>query len=150
MKIWTRKGNKINRYYYNTDYANEKRIIKDRGINEYDINEEIRAKIRIWNEGVYIQIKNETNKIDFKIDGKLANMNHMFNAYSSLIKIKFISVDISNVSRMRGMLLGCEELKCIDLSSFHTSNATHMSFMFWNCSKLKEIKGIYIFDTSKV
>ena len=40
----------------------------------------------------------------------------------------------------------CYELEYLDLSNFDTSNVTNMSFMFSNCNKLKEIKGINKFN----
>ena len=48
------------------------------------------------------------------------------------------------------MFQKCYELEYIDLSSFDTSNVTNMSWMFNQCNKLKEIKGINKFNTNKV
>ena len=36
----------------------------------------------------------------------------------------------------------CSELEYLDLSNFDTSNVFKMSFLFNQCLKLKEIKGI--------
>ena len=36
----------------------------------------------------------------------------------------------------------CRELSYLDLSNFDISNANNISYMFYGCSKLKEIKGI--------
>ena len=38
----------------------------------------------------------------------------------------------------------------MDLSNFDTSNVTNMSYIFCNCNKLKEIKGINQFNINKV
>ena len=44
----------------------------------------------------------------------------------------------------------CPELISLDLSNFDSSNVTNISFMFNNCIKLKEIKGLNNFNTSNV
>ena len=51
---------------------------------------------------------------------------------------------------MRTMFQECNELIYLDLSNFNTSNVTNMSYMFNECHKLKEIKGINKFDTNNV
>ena len=48
------------------------------------------------------------------------------------------------------MFFGCESLKKLDLSKFNTSNVTNMSFMFYECSSLKELINISNFDTTNV
>ena len=48
------------------------------------------------------------------------------------------------------MFQECIELVYLDLSNFNTSNVSDMSFMFNNCQKLREIKGIKNFNTSNV
>ena len=48
---------------------------------------------------------------------------------------------------MNSMFQGCGELECLDLSHFDTSNVTDMGWMFSECYKLKEIKGINNFNT---
>ena len=44
----------------------------------------------------------------------------------------------------------CFILENLDLSNFNTSKATDMLFMFNQCNKLKEIKGVNKFNTSNV
>ena len=51
---------------------------------------------------------------------------------------------------MNTMFAVCKELEYLDLTNFDTSNVTDMSFMFNECKKLKEIKGINKFITNKV
>ena len=46
------------------------------------------------------------------------------------------------------MFQQCNELEYLDLSNFDTSKVTDMSFMFSECYKLKEIKGINKFNTN--
>ena len=48
------------------------------------------------------------------------------------------------------MFQSCIELEYLDLSNINTCNATNMEFMFNQCKKLKEIKGINNFNTSNV
>ena len=51
---------------------------------------------------------------------------------------------------MNAVFQACYELEYLDLSNFNTSNVTDMSWMFNECYKLKEIKGIHKFITNKV
>ena len=51
---------------------------------------------------------------------------------------------------MNYMFTECNEIKLLDLSNFITDNVKDMSFLFSDCFKLKEIKGINNFKTSKV
>ena len=51
---------------------------------------------------------------------------------------------------MRTMFQACNELIYLDLSNFNTEKVTDMSYMFSNCNKLKEIKGINNFNTNNV
>ena len=44
----------------------------------------------------------------------------------------------------------CVELESLDLSNFNTANVTDMEGMFSKCTKLKEIKGLNNFITSKI
>ena len=51
---------------------------------------------------------------------------------------------------MSSMFQECKELEYLDLSNFNTENVTDMSFMFNQCQRLKEIKGINKFITNKL
>ena len=51
---------------------------------------------------------------------------------------------------MTAMFQSCFELKNLDLSNFDTYNVENMKFMFNECYKLKEIKGVNKFITEKV
>ena len=44
----------------------------------------------------------------------------------------------------------CYELEDLDLTNFETANVTKMGWMFNQCHKLKEIKGINNFNTNQV
>ena len=54
------------------------------------------------------------------------------------------------VTNMKLMFNKCNELEYLELDNFNTSNVTDMGWMFNECYKLKEIKGINNFNTSKV
>ena len=51
---------------------------------------------------------------------------------------------------MGAMFQECNELEYLDLCQFSTSKVTDMGCMFYNCFKLKEIKGINNFNTINV
>ena len=79
------------------------------------------------------------------------DMSYMFNRCNKLKEIKGINKFITNrVTNMSTMFRLCNELEYLDLSNFETKYVADMKFMFDNCNKLKEIKGINKFDTSSV
>ena len=51
---------------------------------------------------------------------------------------------------MKAMFQECKELISLNLSNFNTSKVEDLSFIFNQCQKLKEIKGINNFNTSQV
>ena len=51
---------------------------------------------------------------------------------------------------MDAIFQDCREITHLDLSNFNTHKITDMECMFFNCYKLKEIKGLNKFDTSNV
>ena len=74
-------------------------------------------------------------------------MRAMFNKCRKLKEIKGINrFNTINVEDMEGMFQSCDNLEYIDLSNFNTNNVKNMSYMFNKCYKLKEIKGIQIFE----
>ena len=82
---------------------------------------------------------------------KVTNMNYMFCECIKLRAIQGINtIHTNNVKSMEGMFQLCIELKFINLSNFDTSNVVNMALMFNKCKKLKEIKGLDKFNTSKV
>ena len=147
------KNNQISfRCYYDI-----KNIDEEIKIISVEKNKVIKSKIKILNGNKKEEIINTKkfnkigiNTIDFIIEEKLTKMDRIFYYCESLIKIEFISIDISKVKDMSYMFWGCYNIEYLDLSSFDTSNVKDMSFMFSGCSKLKEIKGINNFNTSKV
>ena len=92
----------------------------------------------------YIDLSNfNTNNV--------TTMESMFNNCLRLKQIKGISkINTNLVTNMEGMFQNCEELEYLDLSNFNTANVNNMACFFNECHKLKKIKGIDNFDTSKV
>ena len=54
------------------------------------------------------------------------------------------------INNLERIFQNCSNLISIDFSEFDTSNATSIGRMFNQCNKLKKIKGINKFNTSKV
>ena len=96
------------------------------------------------NELVYLDLTNfDTSKV--------TDMSYMFSTCIKLKEIKGINNFITiNVINMWGMFAECNELVNLDLSNFNTSKVTDMSYMFYKCLKLKEIKGIYNFRIAEM
>ena len=90
------------------------------------------------------------NTVDFIIEGKLNDMRDIFFNCKSLINVEFISIDTSKVTNMKDIFQGCFELEYLDLSKFNTYQVNDMAGMFLDGYKLKQIKGINNFNTSKV
>ena len=81
----------------------------------------------------------------------VTNISYMFNECKKLKEIKGISFfNTIKVVKMKAMFLECNEIDYLDLSNFNTNNSTDISILFYNCTKLKEIKGVNNFDTTKV
>ena len=78
-------------------------------------------------------------------------MEGMFAGCKKLKEIKGINNFITNkVKSMEAIFYLCNGLEYLDLSKWNTSNLRNMKYMFNNCNKLKEIKGINNFITNKV
>ena len=117
-----------------------------KGINKFNNNKETDLSV-MFNSCKVLEYLDLSN---FNTSNAI-NMSFMFANCHKLKEIKGISKFITNkVIDMGGMFQECKELEYLDLSNFDTSNVTNMSFMFANCHKLKEIKGINQFNTNKV
>ena len=77
-------------------------------------------------------------------------MSFLFNGFSSLKQIEFVSFETTQVTNIREMFQDCNELEFLDLSKFNTGKIIEMDYTFYRCNKLKEIKGINNFNTSNV
>ena len=66
------------------------------------------------------------------------------------IKIyRFLSFETDQFLNMKTMFEECNELEYLNLSNYNTINVSDMGFLFNECHKLKEIKGIENFNTKK-
>jgi len=104
------------------------------------------------NEGYYYNkvIINEEvlNKMKVIINGEIK---------SNILTYKFNKEGLYNIyitynhliTNMSYMFFDCSSLKEINLSSFDTSQVTNMSYMFYSCSSLKEIN-LSSFNTNQV
>ena len=120
-------GESLIKCIYDVKEKNEIQIINDR--TENVLNEDIKAKIKIWNNNKKEKLiykkkfdKLGLNTIYFIIEKKLDNLNFIFNDCSSLKQIQFINPEMERVRGMKGMFNGCKNIEFIDLSSFDTSN----------------------------
>ena len=166
---------KLNEIYNNILLFNSK--IKD-GIDVFVNNKKINMIIEDnkWKIDYDFQnIGQYTFEITFK--NKIDSLNGFFEGCSNIISLDLSNFDSSNVTSMKNMFAGCDKLKEIkglcklnikkvttmeamfskcseleylDLTNCDTSNVTDMGFMFEECKKLKNIKGLNNFITNKV
>ena len=82
---------------------------------------------------------------------KVNNMYRLFYKCIKLKEIKGLDKLISNkIINICSMFQSCTSLVNLDLSNSDTSNVSNMQYLFKDCSKLKEIKGINLINTKKV
>ena len=97
--------------------------------------------------------KSEICSVDFSyfVGKNIKDISKMFSYCKKLKEIKGLNkLDTSRVTNMESLFLSCNELEYLDLSGFDTSNVETIHEMFCQCKKLKEIKGLNNFNTSKV
>ena len=119
----------------------------------YEIKKDDLGKdIQILNNKGYFDddIKNEEilNKMKVIINGEIKSniLTYKFNK-EGLYNIYITSNHL--ITNMSYMFFDCSSLKEINLSSFNTSQVTNMSYMFYSCSSLKEIN-LSSFNTNQV
>ena len=75
----------------------------------------------------------------------------MFAVCNKLKEIKGLNLlNTNKVNNMKAMFGKSIEIEYLDLSNFNTKNVIDMSYMFNQCFKLKEIKGLNKFITNNV
>jgi len=117
----------------------------------YEIKrDDIGKDIQIINNNLDSHYFNEEIEKEIKIimNGKIIsnNLTYKFNT-EGLYVIYFISNKL--LINMSYMFYNCSSLKEINLSSFNTNQVTNMASMFYNCSSLKEIN-LSSFNTNQV
>ena len=139
-------------------YNDKKYIHMDIIINSINF---IIGKIEITAEdkGKEIQLINNKNEYDYGINDDIEKkiliiingiikkniLTFKFNTIG-LKTIYYISEGLTNMSYMFG---DCSKLKEINLASFDTNKVTNMAYMFWECFRLEQIN-LTSFDTSNV
>ena len=80
----------------------------------------------------------EVNFTNFNISG-ISSIKSMFVGCENLKSIIFNDFDTSSISDMESLFEGCSSLKSLDLSSFETSNLKYANSMFKDCSSLTSL-----------
>ena len=82
-------------------------------------------------------------------DTYLTNGNRLFAVFNKTEKILFNNINTSRLVDMSFMFVNCSSLKNLDLSSFDTSNVTMMQLLFNGCESLTDIN-LSSFNTENV
>lgn len=80
----------------------------------------------------------------------ISNYGYMFQYCKSLTTLDLSSFNSKEILNTSFMFTGCFVLKTIDISSFDTSKTTDMTFMFGGCSALETIYASSAFTTENV
>ncbi len=83
-----------------------------------------------------IQVNNIKENLD---TSKVATMDSMFSACTSLTSLDLTNFNTSNVTDMQYMFVSCSNLNSLNLASFNTSNVTNMRSMFSGCNNLTSL-----------
>ena len=158
----------------NTDWYNAKKnnlvlkiFVKENGIftskgNENKLNENNNTKITAQNEAenkfklkdkkyALFEIKTKDKNTVYLYCSDIEsseNNNGIFNG-TNHVSISVIACDTEKVTHVEYMFYNCSSLKELDLNNFNTTNVTDMHSMFSGCSSLKEID-LKNFNVSKV
>ena len=137
--------NIINGSYKELNVDNKKNIIK--GIfNVEDINQDVAIFNQyVEDEGFDVYLNDK--KVDVIKSYKIQYKNFLDSGKGNYEYKVIFKNKIPNLERI---FQNCSNLIKIDLSDFNTINTNSMGWMFNRCHKLKEIKGINKFITSKV
>ena len=122
-------------------------------ISIYDIHKDI----NLINNKIYKYIYNDTdykineeieNKMKINIDGKIIPIKFK-NKFNKIGKYTIYFIFKEPIKNISFLFYKCSSLKEIKLSSFNTNNVKNMSNMFYDCSSLKEIN-LSSFNTNNV
>ena len=146
-KINQNKFNKISKA--NNEINNDKINNIDRkkliegiiNIESNDLNKETRLSKSEYDIDVYIN-NEEIKVINGEENIKLYKFEKEGYYYFKLI------FNNNKITNLKELFEYCSNISFIDLTNFNTSNVSDMSYMFSNCYKLKEIKGINKFNTN--
>ena len=93
-----------------------------------------------------ISIKNIKENLN---TSEVTNMREMFWGCENLIILDVSVFNTEKVTDMSFLFLGCEKLTSLDVSGFNTDNVTNMYGMFYACHNLTSLK-VSGFNTNKV
>ena len=152
------------------DYKNFTKIIieinpakyrKIVGVNEFEVNtfvnidEGYESYFHIYfnnnNNEVnrnYIKKEDKIKKIKIILDREVDSLTGLFKK-CSVEKIDFKQLFRENITDMSYMFCNCTSLKEIKFTNFNTNNVTNMKYMFYKCSFLNELK-LSNFNTNNV
>ena len=125
------------------DYQNKNAIKGKLGIKSNEINNKIILFNSDINNGINVYLNNK--KINVIKSYKIQYKN-----FDEKGKYEFKLIFKKDISNLERLFEDCSNLISIDFSNFESKNVNNMSFMFNECYKLKEIKGIDKLDTSNV
>ncbi len=134
-------------------YINEKLKINSKSKVE---KQEYKYHPKDCNELIKIikdRIEEEKDNIDFNdIDtSNILLMDGIFAYYSNLTKIDISNWDVSNVTSMMEMFIGCKSLESIgDISDWKIDSLTDITGMFYGCDKLTNIGDLNKWDASGI
>ena len=81
---------------------------------------------------------------------KDSNNNKVYYTFEKCGYYNFKIVFYGKIINLENFFGKCNNIIYLDLSNFDTSNVTNMKQMFFECTKLKEIKGLNKFNTKNV
>lgn len=90
-------------------------------------------------------------KIMVKDNVRVNNMKNMFAHCSSLIRVNFSNLRVSNLVDTSSLFANCTSLSTvINLDKYNTSKVKDMSLMLYNCSNLSNASFVSSFNTKEV
>ncbi|MBQ6519901.1 MAG: BspA family leucine-rich repeat surface protein [Anaerolineaceae bacterium] len=95
----------------------------------------------IWGEDCGNMFKENPDVTEVEIKDKIivTDAQLMFKDFKYVKKMNLSNFDVSNVTSMNNMFLGCSSLTSLDLNSWDTSSLTNMSSLFNLCSSLTDL-----------
>lgn len=100
--------------------------------------------------GSYGIFYNSKNLVEAYLNNAvLNNIQYLFSGCSALIKAEIKDCSSLNGSFAR-MFYDCSNLKYVTFDNLDTSNATSLTYLFYRCTELINVKGIEDFKTSNV
>ena len=131
---------------------NELNFNKNEIICKYEINDtenEIFLFLSKKNEDWIIENEEIDKYIEVYLDEEKIESGNKFKAEKPGIytfKLKFLQP----IKTLRNFFANCCELIYVDLTNFNSDNLIDISFLFFNCKNLKEIKGLELLNTKNV